>query len=348
MARLPDFATVDPFDGMTGADPGVVQNLVAGEWHADTALRDDIVDPLNGELFLKVPDTTDYGAFINGLGSCPKTGLHNPFHNPHRYVDLGRVCARAAALLAEPDIEKYFVRLLQRVVPKSWSQCLGEVTVTRVFLENFAGDGVRFLARGFSNPGDHRGQESRGYRWPYGPVAVVAPFNFPLEIPALQVMGALFMGNRPLVKADSKVSVVFEQFVRLLIHSGLPPTDLDLIHCRGSQMGKLIDEANDRDSPGAVHGLEHRRRTPLHRHGTAACAWRTRASTGRSLVRTTRRNGSTTSHGSRTRTPTTRPARNARHRASCSCTITGTRRCCRKSSSLPRAATLTTCPWDRC
>lgn len=245
MARLPDFATVDPFDGMTGADPGVVQNLVAGEWHADTALRDDIVDPLNGELFLKVPDTTDYVAFINGLQSCPKTGLHNPFHNPHRYVDLGRVCARAAALLAEPETEKYFVRLLQRVVPKSWGQCLGEVTITRVFLENFAGDGVRFLARGFSNPGDHRGQESRGYRWPYGPVAVVAPFNFPLEIPALQVMGALFMGNRPLVKVDSKVSVVFEQFVRLLIHAGLPPTDLDLIHCRGSQMGKLIDDAKD-------------------------------------------------------------------------------------------------------
>ena len=43
-------------------------------------------------------------------------------------------------------------------------------------------------------------------------MAVIAPFNFPLEIPALQVMGALFMGNRPLVKVDSKVSVVFEPY----------------------------------------------------------------------------------------------------------------------------------------
>jgi 1-pyrroline-5-carboxylate dehydrogenase len=95
-------------------------------------------------------------------------------------------------------------------MPKSWNQCAGEVQITRIFLENFAGDGVRFLARGFSNPGDRTGQESRGYRWPFGPVVVVAPFNFPLEIPALQVMGALFMGNRPLVKIDSKVSIVFE------------------------------------------------------------------------------------------------------------------------------------------
>jgi 1-pyrroline-5-carboxylate dehydrogenase len=117
--------------------------------------------------------------------------------------------------------------------------------VTRVFLENFAGDNVRFLARGFSNPGDHPGQESRGYRWPFGPVVVVAPFNFPIEIPALQTMGALFMGNRPLIKVDSKVSVVFEQFVRLLIHCGLDPKDLDYVHCRGGKMGELITEAAD-------------------------------------------------------------------------------------------------------
>jgi len=130
-------------------------------------------------------------------------------------------------------------------MPKSWQQCLNEVVVTRVFLENFAGDGVRFLARGFSNPGDHTGQESRGYRWPFGPVVIVAPFNFPLEIPALQTMGALFMGNRPLVKVSLKVSVVFEQFVRLLIHCGLDPNDIDLLHCRGGRMGELIESASD-------------------------------------------------------------------------------------------------------
>ena len=216
MSQLPAFATVDPFNGMTADNPGAVQNLVAGEWCDAPVCRDDIPDPMNGELFLNVPDTTDHDAFIAGLASCPKSGLHNPHKHPDRYVMLGRVCAKAAALMATAEVADYFTKLLQRVMPKSWAQCAGEYHVTRVFIENFAGDGVRFLGRGFSNPGDHQGQESRGYRWPYGPVAVIAPFNFPLEIPALQVMGALFMGNRPLVKVDSKVSVVFEQFVRLL------------------------------------------------------------------------------------------------------------------------------------
>jgi 1-pyrroline-5-carboxylate dehydrogenase len=243
MSEPAQFATLDPFTGMTASNPGAVQNLLAGKWMKGSVVRDDIVDPMNGDAFLQVPDTRDHDGYVRSLRRCPKTGLHNPLKNPERYVMLGGVCARAGALLAQKDVEDYFTKLIQRVMPKSWQQCQGEVTVTRVFLQNFSGDGVRFLARGFSNPGDHGGQESRGYRWPFGPVAVIAPFNFPLEIPALQVMGALFMGNRPLVKVDSKVSAVFEQFLRMLIHCGLPASDVDLIHCRGSEMGKLLSAA---------------------------------------------------------------------------------------------------------
>jgi len=235
MSQIPSFATIDPFDGMTSDNPGVARNLVAGSWFDGSQFLTNIPDPMSGGAFLNIPDTTDIDPFLKSLKTCPKSGLHNPQKNPQRYVELGQVCARAAALLADPEISDYFTKLLQRVMPKSWNQCKGEVTVTRVFLENFAGDGVRFLARGFSNPGDYPGQETRGYRWPFGAVAIVAPFNFPLEIPALQLMGALFMGNRPLIKAASTVCVVIEQFLRLLIHAGLSPADVDLIHCRGSR-----------------------------------------------------------------------------------------------------------------
>ena len=78
--------------------------------------------------------------------------------------------------------------------------------MTAAFLNNFGSDNVRFLARSFGVPGDHVGQQSNGHRWPYGPVAIIAPFNFPLEIPVLQLMGALFMGNKPVLKPAEKVS----------------------------------------------------------------------------------------------------------------------------------------------
>jgi len=245
MSRVPEFATVDPFDGMTAGNPGILQNLVGSQWVDGDGDYYDLIDPMNGETFVREPTTSDLTPYLDGLKSCPKSGMHNPIKNPDRYVYLGQVCARAAALLAQPDVEAYFTKLTQRVMPKSWNQCLGEVVVTRVFLENLAGDGVRFLARGFSNPGNHNGQESRGYRWPYGPVVIIAPFNFPLEIPALQLMGALAMGNRPLVKPETKVSVVLEQFVRLLIHAGLDPNDLDVIHCKGTTMGKFIESSRE-------------------------------------------------------------------------------------------------------
>ncbi|MEH6571177.1 MAG: aldehyde dehydrogenase family protein [Halioglobus sp.] len=240
-----DFASIDPYTGMTPDNKGKVSNLCGGIWQSADLTRDDIVDPMTGDAFLEIPDTIDMSDFYQGILSCPKYGKHNPLYKPQRYVYLGEVCARAAALLATQEVEAYFAKLIQRVMPKSYQQCLNEVIVTRRFLENFAGDGVRFLGRGFTNPGDHTGQESRGYRWPFGPVVVIAPFNFPFEIPVLQMMGALFMGNRPLVKVDSKVSCVVEQFIRMLIQSGLTPNEIDLVHCRGENMGKLLERAKN-------------------------------------------------------------------------------------------------------
>jgi len=246
LSKLSEFATLDPLNGMNKEDPGRIQNLVNGEWSEITHFQEGLPDPLTGEHFLDVPDTKDFSAFLNNLDACPKSGMHNPLKNVERYLMYGEVCAKASELLRNKQIEEFFWRLIQRVMPKSKKQCLGEVIVTRVFLENFSGDNVRFLARSFSNPGDHLGQESSGYRWPFGAVSIIAPFNFPLEIPALQVLGALFMGNRPLVKVDSKVSVVFEQFLRLLIHCGMPPSDLDFINCRGETMGELIKQCKNK------------------------------------------------------------------------------------------------------
>merc|ERR1712194_883232 len=121
-------------------------------------------------------------------------------------------------------------------MPKSDIQARGEVVVTRKFIENMAGDTPRFLVKGFNVPGDHAGQMSQGFRWPFGPCALITPFNFPLEIPTLQLFGALMTGNKVLCKVDQKVSIVMEQMVRLMIHCGMDPTDMDYLNCGGESM----------------------------------------------------------------------------------------------------------------
>ncbi|XP_051123252.1 probable aldehyde dehydrogenase [Andrographis paniculata] len=246
LAHSLPFATVK-VEEISGSQPAEVLNLVQGSWTKSSNWI-TIPDPLNGESFIKVSEVDEKGiqAFVESLSRCPKHGLHNPFKAPERYLMLGDVTAKAANKLGRPEVSDFFAKLIQRVSPKSYQQALGEVTVTQKFLENFCGDQVRFLARSFGVPGNHLGQQSHGFRWPYGPVTVITPFNFPLEIPVLQLMGALYMGNKPLLKVDTKVSIVMEQMLRLLHECGLPVEDVDFINSDGKTMNKLLMEAKPR------------------------------------------------------------------------------------------------------
>ena len=102
-------------------------------------------DPMKGDDFMQVPLTSveELKPFVDSLQSVPKTGLHNPWKNPERYVELGHVSNKAGQCLRDPEISHFFARLIQRVCPKSYEQAMGEVQVTAHFLENFSGDQVR-------------------------------------------------------------------------------------------------------------------------------------------------------------------------------------------------------------
>eukprot|EP00240_Pyramimonas_obovata_P002040 CAMPEP_0118953254 /NCGR_PEP_ID=MMETSP1169-20130426/56243_1 /TAXON_ID=36882 /ORGANISM="Pyramimonas obovata, Strain CCMP722" /LENGTH=530 /DNA_ID=CAMNT_0006900669 /DNA_START=114 /DNA_END=1703 /DNA_ORIENTATION=- len=253
------WATVDP-NTLSEESPFVASNLVKGEWKASKEYL-DIVDPMNGEKFIKCPNTTfeELQPFKESLAACPKTGLHNPFKNNQRYLMYGDITFKAAQEMRKPEVVDFFARCIQRVVPKSYKQAVGEVVVSRYFLENFCGDQVRFLARGFTVPGDHPGQQTQGVRFPFGSVGLITPFNFPLEIPVLQLMGALYMGNKVLTKNSSTTSLVPEQFVRLLHHCGMPAPDVDIINCDGPVMEALLKEPAVRTTQftGSSRTAEH-------------------------------------------------------------------------------------------
>ena len=225
----------------------ILQNLVNGKWQP-SKLYTNIYSVLNGKLYYQVPNTQtdELQPFIDSSLAVPKSGLHNPYKSPERYLMLGDVCFNTANQLHKSSIEEQIVNEISAVTGKTSDQSYAELSVTRKFLENFSGDQVRFLAKGFSTPGDHLGQISHGVRWPYGSVAIISPFNFPLEIPLLQLMGSLFMGNRPILKVDSRVSVVMDSILKLLHENGLPRQDVDFIHCSGNVMESLLLQNNVR------------------------------------------------------------------------------------------------------
>jgi len=60
--------------------------------------------------------------------------------------------------MRKPETIAFLAECINRVFPKSPTQLVGEITVTRRFFENFAGDGVRLMcSKGFHVPGDHDG-----------------------------------------------------------------------------------------------------------------------------------------------------------------------------------------------
>eukprot|EP00820_Chromera_velia_P027712 Cvel_36119.t1-p1 / transcript=Cvel_36119.t1 / gene=Cvel_36119 / organism=Chromera_velia_CCMP2878 / gene_product=Probable aldehyde dehydrogenase, putative / transcript_product=Probable aldehyde dehydrogenase, putative / location=Cvel_scaffold6951:287-1789(+) / protein_length=203 / sequence_SO=supercontig / SO=protein_coding / is_pseudo=false len=168
---LSKFATLDP-DTLSGSNKYLINNLVQGEWKAAKETY-SVVDPLNGEPFIECANTKEdeLQPFVDALRSCPKSGMHNPIKKPERYLMYGQVCMHAAAAMHDPAVADHFVKCIQRVMPKSYEQtesrreasssslstavdverdewtilwlflqAMGEVKVTRAFLENFAGD----------------------------------------------------------------------------------------------------------------------------------------------------------------------------------------------------------------
>ncbi|CAE7872441.1 ALDH12A1 [Symbiodinium microadriaticum] len=236
----PAWATVDPAT-LSAAAPAEGMNLCGGSW-AKAKRTQDIVDPLNGEVFLKVPNTAmdEIEPYIQRMAAVPRSGLHNPFKNPERYVMLGEVCGAAAREMFKPEVTDFFIRLIQRVAPKSYAQAGGEIKAVRTWLQDFSGNNVRMLAESQGLPGDHVGQSTVGYRMPFGGVSVITPFNFPLEICGIQSLSAVFMGNQCTTKVDWKVAIVMEQFLRMLHSVGLPKSDIDFIYCDGPVFNEVL------------------------------------------------------------------------------------------------------------
>lgn len=244
---IPKWATLNPDSLGVDSKPHHVLNIVGGKWNGDTKRIMEIPNPMNKDapVVCTIPDTNadEIDPFIESMKTVKKSGVHNPLKNVERYLMYGEISRKAGQALGEPEVADFFTKSIMKCVPKSYAQAKGEVAVTAAFLNNFSGDNVRFLSRSFGVPGDHYGQQSNGYRWPYGPVAIVAPFNFPLEIPVLQLMGALFMGNKPILKPAEKCALVMEQFLHLLHHCGMPKEDVDMLNCQGPVAEKLITTA---------------------------------------------------------------------------------------------------------
>jgi succinate-semialdehyde dehydrogenase/glutarate-semialdehyde dehydrogenase len=212
----------------TGAVPGAPacpapRLHVGGRWIGATgAGTRPVVDPASGETIATVPVAGP--AEIEAAAHAAATG----FAVWRRALPIERfaVLTRATALLREraPAI----AAVLTREQGKPLAEAEREVRLSAEIVDFLAEEAKRLAARGV--PPRTPGVASQTVRRvPVGPVAAFTPWNFPCNLPARKLGGALAAGCSVVLKPDERTPGTAVELVRCFVDAGLPDGVLNLV-----------------------------------------------------------------------------------------------------------------------
>lgn len=155
------------------------------------------------------------------------------------YQERGAVLRRAADLLEENRAE--VAGWVTREAGKAAAATALEVDISVDELREAAALPSR--PWGQLLPTTQPGRVSLARRQPYGVVAVIAPWNFPLNLAMRSVAPALATGNAVLLKPASETAVCCGVVIaRLFEEAGLPAGVLHMLPGKGSELGTAVAE----------------------------------------------------------------------------------------------------------
>jgi RHH-type transcriptional regulator, proline utilization regulon repressor / proline dehydrogenase / delta 1-pyrroline-5-carboxylate dehydrogenase len=143
---------------------------------------------------------------------------------------------RAAALMRDRRFELAALEVVE--AGKPWREADADVTEAIDFLEYYGREMLRLApARGLS---DVPGEDDLYFYEPRGVAAVIAPWNFPLAIPAGMVSAALVTGNTVVLKPAGSTPVLGYALVRILQEAGVPGGAVNFLPGPGSEVGDYL------------------------------------------------------------------------------------------------------------
>src|SRR5580698_6251376 len=74
-----------------------------------------------------------------------------------------------------------------------------------------------------------KGKRGKLVREPYGVIGIVAPWNYPFSIPAIETLGALVTGNAVVLKPSEFTPLIGKELERLLLVAGLDAALMQVI-----------------------------------------------------------------------------------------------------------------------
>jgi len=196
-----------------------------------------ICNPANGEVLDTVPRCNE--ADVDLALETALIGREVMRKLPaHRKSDILR---KASELIAEQHED--LSQLLCRENGKTIRQCRGEMTATQRLFLDFSEEAKRM--RGQTIPMDAvPGLEhmiAYTIRHPLGIVVGIVPFNYPAELFAHKIPGALAAGNSVVVKLPEQCPLTVLRLGKILVEAGLPPEGMQMLTGYPKELGnKLI------------------------------------------------------------------------------------------------------------
>ncbi|MFG2249819.1 aldehyde dehydrogenase family protein [Spirillospora sp. NPDC048823] len=209
---------------------------IAGTWRAGSSggSKADL-DPWSGDTLVEIPlaDAEDVDeAFRMAHEAQPAWAAQAP-------AERAEVMRTAAAIFEarKDEIVGWIVRESGGTVAK------GELEWGLVRSVLYEAASMSSHVEGRIMPSDVPGKESRVYRRPVGVVAVISPWNFPLQLSARSVAPALAVGNAVVLKPAGDTPVTGGLLLaKIFEDAGLPPGVLNVLIGRGRDIGDAVVE----------------------------------------------------------------------------------------------------------
>lgn len=214
--------------------PESLKHLIAGEWleGAGSAARSS--DPADPEGAPVAEYTT---ASAEQLDAAVRAAVGAAKEwDAAGILARGKVLRRAAELVA--DRAEQLARLMTREHGKTLLDSRLEVGATVDTLHYHAEAARR--PDGATYPSGFPNELVRTVRRPVGPVGVITPWNFPLQIPAWKIAPALLWGNPIVWKPASDTPAMAVAFAEILVEADVPAGVLNLVLAPGSLGGELV------------------------------------------------------------------------------------------------------------
>ncbi|WP_029032314.1 aldehyde dehydrogenase family protein [Salinarimonas rosea] len=155
--------------------------------------------------------------------------------------------ARAAFVYDLIDVWRGRIDDLAEIVTREMGKPLRESRseATRAVEEMrfWAGEALRLGDRTFDST--RRNTEAMTIRQPLGPVAAIAPWNFPILAPVRKVIPALICGCTVVLKPALQAPGASVLFVRMLEEVGVPAGTVNLLIGSGREVGERLIQSGD-------------------------------------------------------------------------------------------------------